>query len=193
MAVEVDDVESTGRLLTAADLAALPDELPSGPVKFELDNGKLVVMSPPGRRHGKLQSRLGAFLTSAEEAGLGEAYAEVGIVLWRDPDRVVGSDAAFVSTSRGPVQETREGYLETIPDIVVEIRSKNDSLAEVRRKIEDYLAAGVTVVWFIDPAAKTATVYRRDAEPLVLPESQSLADTQVLPGHELPLAKLFRR
>src|SRR5262245_42586312 len=32
-----------GRLLTVADHAALPTELPSGPVHFELDNGRLVV------------------------------------------------------------------------------------------------------------------------------------------------------
>ena len=41
------------RLLTAADLAALPDELPSGPVKYELDQGRLVtLMAPPGEIHG---------------------------------------------------------------------------------------------------------------------------------------------
>ena len=37
------------RLLTAADLAVLPSQLPSGPVLWELDNGRLVVMAPPGR------------------------------------------------------------------------------------------------------------------------------------------------
>ena len=36
------------RLFTVADLAALPDELPSGPVHYELDNGRLITMPPPG-------------------------------------------------------------------------------------------------------------------------------------------------
>lgn len=35
------------RLLTAADLAVLPTELPSGSVRYELDDGELVVMPPP--------------------------------------------------------------------------------------------------------------------------------------------------
>ena len=39
---------TTRRLLTVADLAVFPDELPSGPVKYELDDGKLVMMAPPG-------------------------------------------------------------------------------------------------------------------------------------------------
>ena len=36
------------RLFTAADLEALPSELPSGPIDYELDNGRLVfIMVPP--------------------------------------------------------------------------------------------------------------------------------------------------
>ena len=43
------------RLLTAADLAALPDELPTGPVKYELDNGRLVTKAPAGEPHADSQ------------------------------------------------------------------------------------------------------------------------------------------
>lgn len=35
------------RLLTVADLAVLPSDLPSGTVLYELDNGRLVIM--PGQ------------------------------------------------------------------------------------------------------------------------------------------------
>ena len=34
------------RLFTAADLAALPWELPSGPINWELHHGRLVLMPP---------------------------------------------------------------------------------------------------------------------------------------------------
>src|SRR4051794_19886471 len=62
------------RPLTAADLAAMPKELPSGPVDFELDHGRLVQMSPPGRRHGKLQGRIvREFINQGEANGHGEA------------------------------------------------------------------------------------------------------------------------
>src|ERR1700675_1932754 len=36
------NVTSAGRLLTIADVAVLPSELPSGPMKYELNNGRLV-------------------------------------------------------------------------------------------------------------------------------------------------------
>ena len=98
---------ATGRILTIADVACLPTRLPSGEVDYELDNGRLVIVSPPGRRHGSVQCRISAFLVGAEDAGLGEAFTEIGIVLWRDPDRLVGADAACVVRNRCPVRETR--------------------------------------------------------------------------------------
>ena len=57
-------VHSGVRLLTAADVAALPDRLPSGPVKYELHNGKLIVMAPPGDIHGYRQVLFGSYLFS---------------------------------------------------------------------------------------------------------------------------------
>ena len=42
----------------AADLAVLPDELPSGPVKYELEDGRLVVMPLPGGIHGAVNANI---------------------------------------------------------------------------------------------------------------------------------------
>jgi hypothetical protein len=87
------------RLFTLADVAALPEHLPSGAVSFELHHGRLVPMSPPGATHGNLQFRLGAALfTQGEAKEHGKGYTEVGIVLARNPDHLVGADAAFVTT-----------------------------------------------------------------------------------------------
>jgi hypothetical protein len=47
-------LEATEHRLTAADLAALPTDLPSGSVKYELDDGRLVPMSPPGNQRPRL-------------------------------------------------------------------------------------------------------------------------------------------
>jgi Uma2 family endonuclease len=47
------------RLLTVADLAAMPEQLPSGTVSYELHHGRLVPMSPPVARHGELQALFG--------------------------------------------------------------------------------------------------------------------------------------
>jgi Uma2 family endonuclease len=184
---------ATGRILTIADVECLPTSLPTGEVDYELDNGRLVIVSPPGRKHGSVQTRVATFLGLAEEAGLGEAFTEIGIVLWRDPDRLVGADNAFVGRDRCPVRETREGYLETIPDLVVEIRSKDDTLSELNRKATDYLKAGVRVVWLIDPIVGNAIVYRPDQSPQTVAADGVLAERDILGDHELRMDKVLKQ
>ncbi len=179
------------RLLTAADLAELPTSLSSGDVRYELDDGRLVVLAPPGHTHGRRQAKIVQYLGSeGEDRGLGEVCAEVGIVLRRKPDRVVGADAAFILTSSLPVRRSKEGYLETIPEIVVEVRSKNDSSNEVRAKKEEYFAAGVQLVWVVETDDKTVAAYQpgRDVQLFTCADSLS---TSLLPGFSVPVAKLF--
>lgn len=186
-------VEVVERLYTAADLAALPSELPSGPVRYELDNGRLISMSPPGDQHGAVESNLITELKlQGERGGHGKARCgEVAIILWRNPDRVVGADAAFVANASLPIRRSPEGYLETIPDLVVEVVSKNDTRPAVDRKVEDYLAAGVRVVWVADPSNVTIAIHIRGAAPVVLGSGDILTAEDVIPGFSLPVADAF--
>lgn len=181
------------RLFTAADLAVLPEQLPSGPVSFELHHGRLVPMSPPGATHGNLQIRIGSALANqGEQKGLGKAYTEVGIVLEREPDHVVGADAAFIAKRSLPARVAPEGYLATIPELVVEIRSKNDRTSEVAEKIADYLRAGAHVVWVVDSDNENVTEHRPNVEPKVLTTADSLTCNDIISGFQLSLADLFR-
>jgi Uma2 family endonuclease len=181
------------RYFTAADLAAMPDHLPSGPVDFELHQGRLVPMSPPGWRHSNLQARIsGALQVQGEDKGYGEAGSEGGVILSKNPDTVVGPDALFITKRSLPVRLTPEGYLETIPELIVEIRSKNDSLAEFNRKAADYLQAGVQMVWMIDPQSKTVTEYRPGAAARKLSVADTLHCDDIIPGFALSLAEFFR-
>ena len=180
------------RLLTAADLAVLPRTLPSGDVKYELDDGRLIVMAPPGHIHGRRQAKIIQYLGSeGEDKGHGEVCGEVAIILRRNPDRVVGADAAFILNKSLPVRKSPEGYLLTIPELVVEVRSKNDSQPEIAAKNDEYFDAGVELIWVIDPEARTVTVSRRGQPD----ESYQATDTltcQLIPGFVVPLANLFR-
>jgi Uma2 family endonuclease len=179
-------------LLTAADLAVLPTDLPSGSVKYELDNGRLIIMAPPGYSHGRCENKIAAQLSiQGEQRGHGRATGEVGVLLWSNPDRVVGPDAAFIANRSLPVRLTPEGYLETIPDLVVEVRSKNDTLPEIDHKVNDYLRAGVRVVWVPDPERQTVTVYRNGQPPQVFGAADTLTVPDVIPGFAVPVQNLF--
>src|SRR5437763_12460809 len=97
------------RLLTAADLAVLPTRLPTGDVKYELHDGRLIVMPPPGDVHARQQARwITALMTHGESRGHGQVRGEVGVILRRNPDRVVGPDAAFVASKSLPVRLSPE-------------------------------------------------------------------------------------
>src|SRR5262249_32043961 len=150
----------------------LPSDLPSGPVRWELDNGRLIAMPPVGDIHGSVEGNLiTALKAQGEYPGHGKARSgDVGIVLWRNPDRVVGADAVFICTASLPVRRTSEGYLETIPDLIVEVRSKNDTQPEIDAKVADYFRAGVRVVWVPDPQRRLITEFRPGAEPRVYHE-----------------------
>src|SRR5947209_3212143 len=93
------------RLFTAADVAVLPSDVPSGGVRWELDNGRLISMPPPGNLHGAVDSNMNAALKiQGEWRGLGKVRTEVGVILWRNPDRVVGPDGMFVANASLPLR-----------------------------------------------------------------------------------------
>jgi Uma2 family endonuclease len=182
------------RLFTAADLEVLPTELPSGPIDYELDNGRLVfIMVPPGDTHGAAQSNIAAELKyQGEKEGHGKARTEVGLILWRNPDRVVAPDVCFIANKSLPIRRSREGYLETIPELVVEIRSKNVSSDYIRHKAEDYLKAGVEIVWVADPMTKTVTIYASDFEAVVKGETELLELPNLIPGFSMSVGSVFQ-
>ncbi len=178
------------RLLTAADLAEMPTSLPGGDVKYELDDGVLVVTAPPGGDHGRKQHVVGRILDrEAEQKGLGRAYGEVGIVLRRGPDRVPGADAAFLTIDQLPARYTREGYLETIPKLIVEILSKNDTPPEIESKVAEYLAAGAVEVWVLDADAQKIAKHTAAAVSTVS-GGESLT-SELLPGFRVAVSQFF--
>jgi Uma2 family endonuclease len=180
------------RLLTAADLAVLPSQLPSGPVRWELDNGRLIAMAPPGYIHGRCENNIASQLRAqGEERGYGHACGEVGVLLRHHPDRVVGPDAAFIASQSLPVRLSPEGYLETIPDLVVEVRSKNDTQPEVEQKVNEYLQAGVRVVLVPDPDKQTITAYRSGQPPQVFAVADTLTVPDVIPGFSMAVQDAF--
>ena len=179
-------------LLTVADVSALREDLPSGKVKYELYEGRLAIMPPPGGEHSKSQARVVAILIAqGEQRGYGEAFSEVGVILRVNPDTLVGPDAAFITNASLPAKYSKEGYLLTIPELVVEVRSKNDTKLEIQDKIADYHKAGVRIVWLLEPAKKTVTIYPRVGKPRTLGAHATLTANSVIPGFRVTVGELF--
>ena len=75
----------------------------------------------------------------------------------------------------------------------MEILSRSNTAAEMAAKRQDYFAAGVRLVWEIEPELRSARVYTDPDTFTTVPETGTLDGGAVLPGFSLPLADLFAR
>jgi Uma2 family endonuclease len=101
-------------------------------------------------------------------------------------------DVAFVSWGRIPGGRfPKEPIPQLALDLAVEVLSAGNSEREMERKLEEYFAARVRLVWIVDPRAKSIAVYsdKSKAHPLVL--ADTLTGGDVLPGFTLNLAEIF--
>src|SRR5262245_7247038 len=142
---------ATGIRMTADELLRLPDN----GMRRELIAGELYEMPPAGGEHGyvgiRAVYRLAAFLEQHPEIGGGLFAAETGFRLTRNPDTVRAPDIAYIGPDRLDQARVR-GFPELAPDFVVEVVSPNDTAAEVQSKTEEWLRAGVLLVWVLYPA-----------------------------------------
>ena len=59
------------------------------------------------------------------------------------------------------------------------------------RKLDDYFASGVRLVWFVDLRRRTAEVFTARESSTVLHVHEKLTGDDVVPGFVLPLQELF--
>ena len=101
-------------------------------------------------------------------------------------------DVAFISWQRLSGRRIpTESIPALAPDLAIEILSASNTPGEMARKRQEYFAAGVQVVWQIDPNARIVEVYTTPEQSTVLRETQILAGGTALPGFVLPLHELF--
>ena len=122
----------------------------------------------------------------------------LGIVLGADgmmrlaPGLVRIPDASFVSWNRLPGRRVpRVPIADLAPDLAVEVISPSNTAREMDRKLEDYLTAGVRLVWYVQPEPGEVHVYTAERHD-VLTIEQEISGGDVLPGFVLPLRQLFK-
>jgi Uma2 family endonuclease len=158
---------------------------------YELIDGVLVEKAV-GLRESYLASVLITILWSfVRPRNLGIVTGEAGTLrlalgLVRIPD------VAFISWQRLSGRRIPTEPIPALaPDLAVEILSSSNTPGEMARKRQEYFAAGVQVVWQIDPNTRTVEVYTTPEQSTVLRETQILAGGTASPGFILPLHELF--
>jgi Uma2 family endonuclease len=123
---------------------------------------------------------------------------DLGIVAGADgtlrlkPGQVRIPDLCFIAWDRLPGRQLpRDPIPDLVPDLAVEVLSEGNTPGEMGRKLADYFAAGVRLVWLIDPRARTVRIHTASDQSSLLDERQTLDGGDVLPGFALPLGQLF--
>jgi Uma2 family endonuclease len=162
-------------------------------LRCELVGGQLRLMEPASFEHGRVASTADWLLsTHVRHAGIGVTLgAETGFVLARDPDTVRAPDVAFVSRARADAAGRIEGYWPGAPDFAVEVVSPNDSSGEVEAKALGWLSAGTIAVLALDPATRSATVYRAHGDVRVCSGDQEIDLSDAVPGWRVAVADFF--
>jgi len=180
-------------LSTATQYSAEDFERYSGDRVCELVDGQLLEKGM-GARSGRVGGIIFRRIDEHAEAHrLGKAFpAETGYQCFaRDLNRVRKPDASLVRTERMPAGGTPRGWFRIPPDLAVEVISPNDLAAEVAARVVDYLNAGTSLVWVVDPESEFVQVFRKDGSGAWLIGSGELSGEDVLPGFRCRIEDIF--
>ena len=181
--------------LSADDVLDIP--VPDHLRGYELVDGELVEVSLVSPPHGRIAAEIAYHLQAyvKREGVRGSVYVEAGCVLElrNDRERLRGPDVSYVSaeTLRERGGEPARGWFRLVPDLVVEVDSPGRRPAVEQRRIQDYLDAGVKLLWVIHTEARSATAYHADGAARLLRPGDALDGEPVLAGFRLPLGALF--
>jgi Uma2 family endonuclease len=189
---DVRPSEPHGVRLTYDDFVQFPDD----GLRHELIDGEHYVTPSPNLKHqavlGNLHLVIGNWLA---EHPLGRLFFAPFDVVFTRFD-VVEPDLLYMSNERA-AEVLTAANVQGAPELVVEIGSPSTRRRDETIKRRLYERAGVSEYWTVDPELDIVRVYRRThgafARPIELSaEAGDVLTTPLLPGLDLPLARIFR-
>ena len=173
--------------LTEKDLLTVQAAYPGN--RVELRDGKIIIMSPSGHAPEVIVARLTARLQNwIEPRGLGfVATSSAGFHLPNGD--VIAPDVSYVSKRKMPVSPP--GFAHVVPDLVVEVKSPSDRIAELEAKLSLVRTLGAEVTWLIDPEKRTVTVDADGQAPFLVTDIDVLELPTLLPGWSMRVSELW--
>jgi Uma2 family endonuclease len=155
-------------------------------------DGELIVMPPTGGDTGERNSNLNADIVIwNRQTALGRVFdSSTGYNFSAFGGKNPSPDVSWVERSRLEGVDT-SGLIPIVPDFVIELRSKTDSIKDVRAKMEEYRRVGVRLGWLLDPQKQQVEIYRPGQDVEILADPKTLSGEDVLPGFVLDMRFLF--
>jgi Uma2 family endonuclease len=184
------DVQSITLRVTHAEFEKLCQDNPD--LRLELTaNGELITMVPVALESSEQNGDLfGEVWAWNRQTRLGRAFdSSGGFTL---PNGAVRSpDVTWIGKPKADQIPQGITFPELVPDFVIELRSKSDSLKTLRAKMAEYQSNGVQLGLLINPQSKQVEIYRPGQEASIL-ESPYLIDcNDVMPGFILNISEIW--
>lgn len=163
--------------MTPEEYLALPEEKPY----LEYSDGMVVQKPMPTGEHADISAyitiELGLYCRQHGGRVRPEARAALGdLPSYRLPD------LGFFAGNQTPDDDS-------VPTLAIEIRSRSQTLAELEAKCRQYLAAGTSECWVVDPVSTSVLVMNNEANKRIPGTADLVSD--VVPGFVLSLPALF--
>jgi Uma2 family endonuclease len=155
----------------------------------EYARGEVYQKPMPDGPHSAIQLFLGVLLYPfLAGTGLGRVFTELRCVFGPPGlERAYVPDVAYVSVAKLPIPR----HLHAAPDLVAEVLSADQHMAQFVDKIQFYLLYGVRMVWVIDAETRTVAVQAPGKEPRILGSGDTLDGGDVLPGFSVAVDDIF--
>jgi len=139
---------------------------------------------------GHLMVAVGAFVRASR---LGLVFSESAMyqMFAEQPKLVRKPDLSFVRNGRLEGDRAPTGKMQLAPDLAVEVISPTDIAEGVETKLDEYLRAGVRLVWVVYVPTRQVWAYRTDGTARLYRTADILTGEDVLPGFMVPVAELF--
>jgi Uma2 family endonuclease len=183
---------SPGLKLTYDDFVLFPDD----GKRHELIDGEHYVTPSPNTRHQQISLNLTLMIGNWLETNpIGRLFYAPFDVVFSNFD-VVEPDLLYLSNQRAADVITPL-HVRGTPELVVEIGSPGTRKRDETIKRHLYERSGVSEYWVVDPDTEVLRVYQRSQNKFGRPielsrEAGDVLRTPLMPGLDLPLARIFR-
>ncbi|MGI9254565.1 MAG: Uma2 family endonuclease [Thermomicrobiales bacterium] len=160
---------------------------------WELIDGEIIQMTPSGSESSSIALEIAGLVVPYVRKGtLGRCFgADSGFAPIPGEAIVRSPDFAFVRAERLPDGKPPAGFMHFAPDFAVEVLSPSDSRPAAIAKCAWWLEAGSRLVWMVDPARRSVTVFSPDGDLATFTTPAMLDLAPVLPGLRIAVDDIF--
>lgn len=170
--------------LTIEDFEKLPDELAEN---HELIDGELVDVAGNSGEHNDLRDHSIELLRPyVRMKNLGRVMSEQEFDFDGDAH---APDVSYFSTAKLTLYDRQRRIQPFVPDLAIEIVSRNDRFSALIEKVERYRRCGTAEVWVLNQTPREAFVFAQEGNRIL--GENDLFESPRIPGFSIRIGQLF--